>query len=264
MKISDIMSPPVIIDKAGRVSEALDLMDKHHVRRLIVRHDDRVQGIISLRTICGSLGSRRKSNHPPSLFHVADAVSNNFAILGPESDIFKAVDALKEVDSVVVVDGTILGSVVPKDVIRHISPDGVVGSIMKPAVIAPADARVSNIRKQMMEKGVSRIPIMEGFTLVGIVSETDVATAFRGVKRRSSQGHQNNNVERMIAMDIMRTDVITVRQDTTVKDAASIMVERDVGALPVLDDKKHLKGIVTRRDVVRAINAGVLESMPPA
>lgn len=253
MKVKDIMSKPVLIDKSGRISEALDLMDKNHVRRLVVRHAGKVMGVITLRKVCESLGSRRKYNHPPSLFHVADAVSNSFAVLSPEDDAVRAIDALKDVDSVVVVDGTVLGTVTTSDVIRHVTPDGNVGSIMKMPAIAPPDARVSFIRKMMMEKGISRMPIMDGATLVGIVSESDVATAMRGVKRRSSQNHQDNNVERMLALDIMRADVITAKPDLPIKDAARVMTENGIGALPVVNDERHLVGIVTRRDIVRAI-----------
>jgi CBS domain-containing protein len=253
MKVKDIMSKPVQIDKAGRISEALDLMDKHHVRRLIVRHAGKVMGIITLRKVCESLGSRRKSNHPPSLFHVADAVSNSYAVVSPEDDAARAIDARKDVGYVVVVDGEILGAVSTADVIQHVTPDGTVGSIMKMPAIAPPDARVSFIRKMMMEKGISRVPIMDGATLVGIVSESDVATAFRGVKRRSSQGHQNNNVERMLALDIMQSDVITAKPDLSIREAARMMIEHGIGALPVVNDERHLIGIVTRRDIVRAI-----------
>jgi CBS domain-containing protein len=253
MKIKDIMSKPVQIDKSGRISEALDLMDKHHVRRLIVRHAGKLMGVITLRNVCESLGSRRKSNHPPSLFHVADAVSNSYAVFEPEEDVTLAINALKDVDSVVVVDGDILGAVSTADVIRHVTPDGTVSSVMKMPAIAPPDARVSFIRRMMMERGISRVPIMDGATLVGIVSESDVANALRGVKRRSSQGHQDNNVERMLALDIMQADVVTAKPDTPLKDAARLMLERGIGALPVVNDERRLVGIVTRRDIVRAI-----------
>jgi CBS domain-containing protein len=253
MKVKDFMSKPVTIDKSDRVSEALDLMDKQHVRRLIVRHNGMVMGIISLRSICGSLGSRRKYNHPPTLFHVADAVSNSFATLGPEDDAQQAIEALKQVDSVVVVDDGIRGAVCTSDVIKHVTPDGTVETIMQMPQIAPPDARVSFIRKLMMDKGVSRVPIMDGATLVGIVSETDVAAAFRGIKKHSPQERQDNNVERMLALDIMRTDVVTVPIGTSIREAAKLMIDRGIGALPVLNDKRHLVGIVTRRDIVRAI-----------
>ncbi|CAJ37046.1 CBS domain-containing protein [Methanocella arvoryzae] len=253
MKLKDVMSKPLIIDKSDRITEALDMMDKHHVRRLIVRHSGQVMGIISIRSICESLGSRRKYNHPPSLFHAADALSNSFALLSPDDELEKAIQALKEVDAVVVADTSIRGSISTSDILRHVAPSGPVASLMKTPITAPPDARVSHIRRLMMEQGVSRVPIMDGATLVGMVSETDVAAAFRGVKRRSAQNHEDNNVERMIAMDILRVNVITVSPETDIREAARIMLENDIGALPVLDDRRRLVGIITRRDIVRAI-----------
>lgn len=253
MKVKDIMSKAYSIDKSDRISEALDMMDKYHSRRLIVKHKDQVQGVITLRSICGTLGSRRKYNHPPSLFHVADAVSNDYSIIGPDDEAELAIQALKEVGCVIVVDGGTLGQVSSKDVIKHVSPDGTLSSIMKIPIIAPPDARVSFIRKLMIEKGVSRVPILDGRTLVGMVSETDIAMALRGIKKHSPQARQDNNVEALIALDIMRSSVITGTPDMPIKEASKIMLENDIGALPVLDEHRHLVGMITRKDIVSAI-----------
>jgi CBS domain-containing protein len=252
MKVKDIMSKAHVVDKSDRISEALDLMHKYHSRRLIVKNKDGVLGIITLRSICGELGSRRKYNHPPSLFHVADAISNDYTLVGPEDDASQAVDALKNVGCVVVVDGGVVGQVTTRDVLGHFAPEGTVASIMKDPVVAPPDARVAYIRKLMMEKDASRVPIMEGETLVGMVSETDVANAMRSIKKHSPQNRQDNNVELLIAMDIMRTDVITARPEMSLKEAAGIMVEKDIGALPVMDAQGRLVGMITRRDLLRA------------
>ena len=252
MKVKDIMSKAYVVDKSDRISEALDLMHKYHCRRLIVKNKDRIQGIITLRSICGELGSRRKYNHPPSLFHVVDALSNDYALIGPEDDAGKALDALKSVGCVIVEDGGIVGQVSTKDVLAHFIPDGTVASVMKAPVVAPLDARVAYIRKVMIEKGASRVPIMDGQTLVGMISETDVAHAMRSIKKHSPQSRQDNNVELLIAMDIMRGDVITARPEMALKEAAKLMVDNDIGALPVLDDHGHLVGLITRRDILQA------------
>jgi CBS domain-containing protein len=252
MKVKDIMSKAYVVDKSDRISEALDLMHKYHCRRLIVKNRDGIQGIITLRSICGELGSRRKYNHPPSLFHVADALSNDYALVGPEDEASKAVDALKSVGCVIVVDGGIVGQITTKDVLCHFVPDGTVASIMKAPIVAPPDARVAYIRKIMIEKGASRVPIMDGHTLVGMISETDVANAMRSIKKHSPQSRQDNNVELLIAMDIMRADVITAKPEMALKEAAKIMVDNDIGALPVMDDHGHLVGMITRRDILQA------------
>jgi CBS domain-containing protein len=252
MKVKDIMSKAHVVDKSERISGALDLMHKYHCRRLVVKNKDHVQGIVTLRSICGELGSRRKYNHPPTLFHVVDALSNDYALIGPEDDVAKAIEALKNVGCAIVVGEEIMGQVSSSDVLSRFTPDGTVATIMRDPVVAPPDARVANIRKLMIENGASRVPIIDGKVLVGIVSETDVANAFRSVKKHSPQSRQDNNVEMMIAMDIMRTRVITVKPDATLKEATASMLDNDIGALPVLDNEGCVVGIITRRDVIKA------------
>ena len=53
----------------------------------------------------------------------------------------------------------------------------------------------------------------------------------------------------MRADEVMTRDVITVRPDAMVREAARMMDELNVGALPVCDGRR-LVGIVTDRDIV--------------
>jgi len=55
----------------------------------------------------------------------------------------------------------------------------------------------------------------------------------------------------MRARDIMKSPVITVKPDTTIKEAARILATRGFTALPVVDDDDRLIGIVTEADLVR-------------
>jgi CBS domain-containing protein len=53
-------------------------------------------------------------------------------------------------------------------------------------------------------------------------------------------------------------NVVSVRPKTTVEEIASIISSRRIGAVVVLDDDGELCGIVSERDVVKALaNAGV-------
>jgi CBS domain-containing protein len=68
--------------------------------------------------------------------------------------------------------------------------------------------------------------------------------------------------------EIMARDVLTVAPATSVLDAARRMHERRVGAVVVLDGRR-LAGILTERDVLRAVAEGrvdgsVSDSMTPA
>ena len=50
-------------------------------------------------------------------------------------------------------------------------------------------------------------------------------------------------------------DVATVGQEASLADAAARLRDRGVGALVVSDDGRHIDGIVSERDVVRALAA---------
>ncbi len=54
----------------------------------------------------------------------------------------------------------------------------------------------------------------------------------------------------MQVRDIMTTDVIIVRRDTSVNDIAKLMGERDISGIPVVDEAKHIIGIVTELDMI--------------
>ncbi|HWR89178.1 MAG TPA: CBS domain-containing protein [Dissulfurispiraceae bacterium] len=53
------------------------------------------------------------------------------------------------------------------------------------------------------------------------------------------------------ARDIMTTDVITVRADTTVTDLARILTEHRISGAPVVNDEGRMIGIVTENGLIR-------------
>ena len=57
----------------------------------------------------------------------------------------------------------------------------------------------------------------------------------------------------MNASDIMTKTVITGRPDTTIKKAAELMSRHRISALPVLDDKGSIIGIVSEGDLMRRV-----------
>jgi CBS domain-containing protein len=55
----------------------------------------------------------------------------------------------------------------------------------------------------------------------------------------------------MLAQDIMTRTVITVRPGTRLVDAVSLLVEKRISGLPVVDDNNHLVGVLTEGDLLR-------------
>ena len=54
----------------------------------------------------------------------------------------------------------------------------------------------------------------------------------------------------MRAMDVMVRDVITVGSEGTIADAAKLIAQNDVSALPVVDKEGQLVGIISESDLM--------------
>lgn len=55
----------------------------------------------------------------------------------------------------------------------------------------------------------------------------------------------------MRVVDLMASDVISVRRDTTLRDAARLMVEKGISGLPVTEEDGQLVGVISEGDFLR-------------
>lgn len=97
--------------------------------------------------------------------------------------------------------------------------------------------------QQMAEREVGALVVLEGDAVVGIISERDYARKVV-LKGRSSR--------ETAVQDIMTPDVICVRLDQNVEECMTIVTERRIRHLPVLDSEQ-LVGIISIGDLVKTI-----------
>jgi acetoin utilization protein AcuB len=107
---------------------------------------------------------------------------------------------------------------------------------------------------------VRHIPVVEKGKLIAIVSDRDLYKAL-GPKNNSNviePASGKNSVEQHVVpqkvQHIMRRGVLTVNPDTYVSEAAAIMADNKVGALPVVDKDNHLVGIISATDILRVFS----------
>jgi len=66
----------------------------------------------------------------------------------------------------------------------------------------------------------------------------------------------------MNAMDVMVRDVVAIDPDASVAEAAKLMTENDVSALPVVDPDGRLVGIISEADLMRREEVGTAVHHP--
>lgn len=62
--------------------------------------------------------------------------------------------------------------------------------------------------------------------------------------------------------EVMTLDVVAVTPDTTVRDAAALMLKEHISGLPVINDAHALVGIVTEGDFLRRAEIGTQKARP--
>jgi acetoin utilization protein AcuB len=127
-----------------------------------------------------------------------------------------------------------------------------VGSRMTPDPITAADdTPIDEALKAMRDKNVRRLPVLnDKGDLVGIVAEKDILYASPSPATSLSIHEIHYLVSRIKVSEIMTKNVITVSDDTPLEEAARVMADNRIGALPVMHDGK-LAGIITETDIFK-------------
>lgn len=119
-----------------------------------------------------------------------------------------------------------------------------------PITIAP-DMPVAEALSAMRQKNIRRFPVLnKRGKLVGIVSEKDLLYASPSPATSLSVYEVGYLLSKLKVEEIMTKDVTTVSQDAPLEEAARIMADNAVGALPVMDGK-NLVGIITETDIFK-------------
>ena len=256
MQIKDIMVQPQTIDKSDTISHALDMMDKKNTRRLLVKHDGNVMGVLTMRNLTKELGTRKKGSKPASSLHVATAVSDNYVKVLPDTKVNDAITLMKKNNGVIMVseNDEIVGWVTPKELMKSNHFGGYAAEVMQkdPIIASPGD-RVSHIRHLILDNDIGRMPVMENGKLVGIVTEKDVAKAMRAFRDVVSGNKQDSRIKNLIVEDIMTRGVKTTYSNTSVSDVVNMMNNENISGVPVLNLEDDMVGLITRRSVVNAM-----------
>jgi CBS domain-containing protein len=110
--------------------------------------------------------------------------------------------------------------------------------------IAPQETAYKALQL-MSEKNLGALLVIDKGKVVGLFSERDYARKVI-LKEKSSK---TTNVS-----ELMTKEVLYVSPETSVEDCMSLMTEKRVRHLPVME-KKHLVGVVTQGDVVKQLIA---------
>lgn len=116
-----------------------------------------------------------------------------------------------------------------------------------PVITVTGDTPVLEAANLMKERGIERLPVLDGSRLVGIVTKDRVLRASPSAATSLSLHEIHYLFAKLTVREIMEADPVTVTPSTTVEEAVRLAQQKRVGCLPVMDGGKVV-GILTTND----------------
>jgi CBS domain-containing protein len=145
----------------------------------------------------------------------------------------------------------------------------------EPVISIRADTPLKKAAEILDENSFSGVPVVDDDEiLIGILSETDIlrytqqiiGQPLRDPHRVFTKSqevlhvditHRGVEVIELVASTsietLMTLDVISATEDTPIFEIVRLMKENNINRIPIVNERKQLKGIITRADIIRAL-----------
>jgi CBS domain-containing protein len=266
-------SPVVTMAPTTPIYDGIRIMTEEGFRRIPIANPGTriLEGIVTATDIIDYLGGGKKFqiiqkrfggnifkaiNEPIKLIMTKKVVS-----IKTSAKISKAIELMKQQDlgGVPVVDDKnhVKAIITERDIANmfadRISGVTVTRLMSEKVVTAIPKTTIFEAARTMTKQGFRRLPIISEDKVVGIVTAMDIIRFFgSGKVFRYLKSGSITQVLNMPAFEIATKDVATIEPHVDAGEAAKIMQEKNIGALPVAKNGK-LVGIITERDFFKII-----------
>jgi acetoin utilization protein AcuB len=122
----------------------------------------------------------------------------------------------------------------------------------KDLVTIDEDTSIMRASKVMKQNNIQHLPVLRKGRLVGIVSDRDLKEATPSKATTLDIHEMYHLLDTVTVKTLMPKDLYTITPGETVEKAAAVMLQHHISALPVVDPKGALAGIITKGDIFRA------------
>jgi CBS domain-containing protein len=112
----------------------------------------------------------------------------------------------------------------------------------KDVVCANPETTIKDAAVTMKTRDIGSMPVCEGKRIVGVVTDRDIAV--RGVAEGRDPGSTR-------VREVMSREIVSVSEESDVKEAERLMRERQIRRLPVINDEGELVGYLSMARIAR-------------
>ena len=133
--------------------------------------------------------------------------------------------------------------------------------MMSPVVTMNKDTPIAQIRRTMLDKGFSHIPITNQDKIVGIITGEDIVTTFITAASKTTTGERSGEKVKRFPGQVsgfMNTQPVSVTPEASVHAVVKKIDEMGQKYCLIVDEEQRLHGIITHRELL-----GVIHSLRP-
>jgi acetoin utilization protein AcuB len=115
------------------------------------------------------------------------------------------------------------------------------------------DETLGEVREVFDTHCFHHLIVIEHHKVIGIVSDRDLLKHLSPFVGKLSERAQDAFTLQRRVHQVMSRNVVSIRADTDIAQATRLMLDHGVSCLPVIDERQHLIGLVTWRDLLKAV-----------
>ncbi len=265
-KLQQFTSPVITLGLEGSINDALFLMQKNDIKRIVIVEDSFPRGIVTERDI-GKFLENDETTKPLDKIPIQNVMSRNLVTISSEDEDIPTQSAIRmdtfQISSVIVVDndGKLVGIITKSDLTRNFaklySRLYRVEDYMSKRIITCRRSDSLYFALDMLNKNkISRLVVTDSDgKAIGVISyDTFLRNSgfFKSNKSTRDYLLPSTNAKEMRVSDLIGKELLTVEMEDDLAIAAKLMTEYRISGIPVLDSKGSLEGVISSSDVVRA------------
>lgn len=116
-----------------------------------------------------------------------------------------------------------------------------------------ADATLASLREIFAKSRFQHVPVVDSSQrIIGIVSVKDYFKELSPVMDSATDPAISLFLRTRKVHQVMVSPVISIPESCSVKQAAALLLQHNISCLPVTNSEKHLLGLVSWKDILRA------------
>jgi len=259
-------TPVITLGPENSIHDALFLMKKNDIKRLVIVDDCIPVGIVTERDI-GKFLQNDQTSRMLNQIHLNEIMNRIIFTISKDQDDLLVQCAIRmdafQIGSIVIVDGDkLVGLITKYDLTRNFSDSfaGVykVKDYMNTKMITcrKFDSLLFVLNVLNRNK-IARLVVTDNDGRpVGIISY-DVFLRNNEYFKFGTQNTRDylpskNSTKELLVSDLIGNELLTIKYNDDLAKAARLMVEYKISGIPVIDENGNLEGVISETDIVRA------------